>query len=197
MAFDGELPAVVVDGLRIAVGLTGTVILVVTITTSFSGAGRLAYSLGRHDMLPRPFALLNRRTLISPASIVSAAVISSALLGIAIMSDEPVEFLASLYSFGVLIAFTAAQIAVVRLRFTEPELERPFRAPGNVRIRGTPVPIAALVGAPLTLAIFVASLTTHEAARIAGPVWLLIGGVVYVSARMSARRRSSAASRRP
>ena len=44
MAFDGELPAVVVDALRVAVGLTGTVILVVTITTSFSGAGRLAYS---------------------------------------------------------------------------------------------------------------------------------------------------------
>ena len=187
MAFDGELPAVVVDALRIAVGLTGTVILIVTITTSFSGAGRLAYSLGRHDMLPRPFALLNRRTLISPASIVSAAVISSALLGIAILSDEPVEFLASLYSFGVLIAFTAAQIAVVRLRFTEPELERPFRVRGNVRIRGTEVPVVALVGAPLTLAIFVASLMTHEAARIAGPVWLLIGGVVFVSSRLSAR----------
>jgi len=187
MAFDGELPAVVVDALRIAVGLTGAVILIVTITTSFSGAGRLAYSLGRHDMLPRPFALLNRRTLISPASIVSAAVISSALLGIAILSDEPVEFLASLYSFGVLIAFTAAQIAVVRLRFTEPELERPFRVRGNVRIRGTEVPVVALVGAPLTLAIFVASLMTHEAARIAGPVWLLIGGVVFVSSRLSAR----------
>ena len=187
MAFDGELPAVVVDALRIAVGLTGAVILIVTITTSFSGAGRLAYSLGRHDMLPRPFALLNRRTLISPASIVSAAVISSALLGIAILSDEPVEFLASLYSFGVLIAFTAAQIAVVRLRFTEPELERPFRVRGNVRIRGTEVPVVALVGAPLTLAIFVASLMTHEAARIAGPVWLLIGGVVFVSSRLSSR----------
>jgi basic amino acid/polyamine antiporter, APA family len=187
MAFNGELPAGVVDALRIAVGLTGTVILIVTITTSFSGAGRLAYSLGRHDMLPRPFALLNRRTLISPASIVSAAVISSTLLAIASVDGEPVRFLASLYSFGVLIAFTAAQLAVVRLRFTEPDLERPFRVPGNVRIRGTDVPIAALVGAPLTLAIFVASLATHDAARIAGPIWLLIGGVVYVSSRLSAR----------
>ncbi len=186
-AFDGELPAVIVDALRVAVGLTGTVILIVTITTSFSGAGRLAYSLGRHDMLPRPFARLNRRTLISPASIVSAAVIASALLAIARLDGEPVRFLASLYSFGVLIAFTAAQLAVVRLRFTEPDLPRPFRVPGNVRIRGTEVPIAALVGAPLTLAIFVASIATHEAARIAGPVWLLIGGVVYVSSRLSAR----------
>jgi basic amino acid/polyamine antiporter, APA family len=187
MAFNGELPAVVVDALRIAVGLIGTVILIVTITTSFSGAGRLAYSLGRHDMLPRPFALLNRRTLIAPASIISAAVISSTLLAIARVDGEPVRFLASLYSFGVLIAFTAAQVAVVRLRFTEPNLERPFRVPGNVRIRGTEVPVAALVGVPLTLAVFIASLATHDAARIAGPVWLLIGAVVYVSSRLSAR----------
>ena len=186
-AFEGELPAMLVDALRFFVGLTGTVILVVTITTSMSGAGRLAYSLGQRDMLPRAFAMLNRRTLIAPVSIISAAVISSALLAIAEIGSDAVAFLASLYSFGVLLAFTAAQLAVIRLRYAEPDLERPFRVPGNVRIRGVGVPIAALVGAPLTLAIFVAALATHEAARIGGPVWLLIGGVVYVSSRLSAR----------
>ena len=102
------------------------------ITTSFSGAGRLAYSLGRHDMLPRAFGRLNRRTLISPATIISTAAISAGILLIAKAANDPVRFLASLYSFGVLIAFTAAQVAVVRLRFTEPDLERPYRAPGNV-----------------------------------------------------------------
>ena len=39
------------------------------------------------------------------------------------------RFLAGLYSFGVLIAMTAAQVAVVRLRIREPDLERPFRVP--------------------------------------------------------------------
>ena len=61
---------------------------------------------------------------------------------------------------------------MIRLRFTEPDLERPFRVPGNVRIRGTAVPVAALVGAPLTFAIWIAALLTHDAARIAGPIWL-------------------------
>ncbi len=42
---------------------------------------------------------------------------------------EAVRFLAGLFSFGVLFAFTAAQLAVIRLRFTEPDLPRPFRAP--------------------------------------------------------------------
>jgi APA family basic amino acid/polyamine antiporter len=188
-AFGGELPAPVVDGLRIFVGVTGTLILVAVVTTSFSGAGRLAYSLGRYDMLPRAFGRLSRRTLISPASIIGTAVISGGVLLIARGAGEPVRFLTSLYSFGVLIAFTAAQVAVVRLRFTEPALERPYRVPGNVRIRGTDVPVAALIGAPLTLAIWVAAIATHAAARVAGPVWVAFGIIVYTTSRILAHER--------
>ena len=189
VAFSGELPAVLVDALRIFVGVTGAVILVAVITTSFSGAGRLAYSLGRHDMLPRAFGRLNRTTLISPATLATTALISASVLLIAWAADDPVTFLASLYSFGVLIAFAAAQVAVVRLRFTEPELERPFRVPGNIVVRGTPVPVAALIGAPLTFAIWLAALLTHDAARIAGPIWLGLGALVFIGSRLVARER--------
>jgi APA family basic amino acid/polyamine antiporter len=188
-AFTGHLPDGVVDVMRVVIGLTGVVILIAVITTSVSGAGRLAYSLGRHDMLPRAFGRLNRRTLISPATIISTAVISAGILLIAKAANDPVRFLASLYSYGVLIAFTAAQVAVVRLRFTEPDLERPYRAPGNVRVRGTEVPIAALIGAPLTFVIFILALLTHDAARIAGPIWLAFGALVFVGSRITARER--------
>jgi len=188
-AFSGELPAGVVDALRVFIGLTGAVILVAVITTSFSGAGRLAYSLGRHDMLPRAFGRLSRRTLVSPATIISTAAISAGILLIAKAANDPVRFLASLYSFGVLIAFTAAQVAVVRLRYTEPDLARPFRVPGNVRIRGTEVPVAALIGAPLTFVIWIAAFLTHDAARILGPIWLALGALVFVASRLTARER--------
>jgi basic amino acid/polyamine antiporter, APA family len=189
VAFGGELPAAVVDALRVFVGVTGAVILVAVITTSFSGAGRLAYSLARHDMLPRAFGRLSRTTLVSPATVMTTALTSASVLLIAWAADDPVTFLASLYSFGVLIAFTAAQVAVVRLRFTEPDLERPFRVPGNILLRGTPVPVAALIGAPLTLAIWLAALLTHDAARIAGPIWLALGAAVFISSRLVARER--------
>jgi len=161
-------------------------VLVGAVTTSISGAGRLAYSLGRHDMLPHAFGVLRRRTLIAPVSIVSAAAVASGLLLLALAAEREVRFLASLYSFGVLIAFTAAQAAVIRLRFKEPDLPRPFRAPGNIRLRGIPVPLAALIGAPLTLAIWICALATHEAAQVAGPLWLLVGLVVFVTSRWSA-----------
>ena len=75
------------------------------------GLHRLAHSLGEHRQLPPSFGRLNRRTLVSPQAIVAAAVISIGLVvGTALVTDD-VAFLASLYSFGVLLAFAAAQLA--------------------------------------------------------------------------------------
>jgi basic amino acid/polyamine antiporter, APA family len=182
-AFGGSIPDWAVDSLRVFLGLTGAIILIATVSTSLSGGGRLAYSMGQRAMLPRAFGRLNQRTLIAPVSIASGAVIASILLLAASLVGKEVRFLASLYSFGALIAFTAAQLAVLKLRFSEPDLARPFRVPGNVRIRGVPVPMAALVGAPLTFALWIAALATHDAARVAGPIWLLLGAVIFVLVR--------------
>jgi basic amino acid/polyamine antiporter, APA family len=183
VALDAGLPSGVVDVLRVIVGLSGAIVLIAAATTSISGAGRLAYSLARYEMLPRTFARLNRRTLISPTAIIVAAGLSCVLLVLAQLGDRPSVFLASVYSFGVLFAFTAAQVAVIRLRATEPGLERPFRAPGNVRVRGVLVPLPALIGAPLTFVIWIASLSTHHGALVAGPVWVVLGLAIYVLTR--------------
>jgi basic amino acid/polyamine antiporter, APA family len=188
-AFGGSLPGWAVDSLRVFLGVTGAIILVATVSTSLSGAGRLAYSMGQRAMLPRAFGRLNQRTLIAPISIASGATIAVIILVAASFAGREVRFLASLYSFGALLAFTAAQLAVIRLRFSEPDLRRPFRVPGNVRIRGVPVPLAALVGVPLTFALWIAALATHDAARVAGPAWLLVGGVVFVLVRRAEHER--------
>ena len=178
-ALRGSLPDSLATALRVYVGLTGAVILLVAVTTSISGFTRLAHSLGEHGQLPRAFGRLNRRTLVSPQAIVAAAVISTALMiGTSFVHDD-VAFLASLFSFGVLAAFTAAQLAVIKLRFSEPELPRPYRAPGNVRLRGVEVPLPAIVGSIATFAIWIAAMATHPGARYGGPAWLVAGAVVY------------------
>ncbi len=165
--------------LRVYVGLSGALILFVAATTAISGFTRLAYSLGEHGQLPRAFGRLNRRTLVSPQAILAAAATSTALVIGTSALHKPVAFLASLYSFGVLLAFTAAQLAVIRLRFTEPARARPFRVRFSVRVRGTEVPLPSLVGALLTFLVWIAALATHVGARYAGPVWLALGLVVY------------------
>jgi APA family basic amino acid/polyamine antiporter len=169
--------------LRVYVGLTGALVLLSAVTTSISGFGRLAYSLGEHGQLPRVFGRLHRRTLVSPESVVAACAIAIGLLAGTAFLTNPVAFLASLFSFGVLLAFTAAQLAVVRLRRKQPDLRRPFRVPLNVRVRGVSVPIPSLVGALLTAAVFVDSMATHIGARYGGPAWLLAGVVVYLLVR--------------
>jgi APA family basic amino acid/polyamine antiporter len=190
---DAGAPQVLADGVKAFVGVSGVLVLVMVVTTSMSGAGRLAFSLGQRDMLPHAFARLSRRSLISPASIFSVAGIAVALLVVTDAIGSPVRSLAGLYSFGVLLTFTAAQIAVIALRFREPDLPRPYRAPVNVRLRGVPIPLVALVGAPLTLTIWVVAMVTHSTARIAGPIWLVLGAVVFVLVR---RSRGSAVTER-
>jgi len=165
--------------LRVYVGLTGALVLLAAATTSVSGFGRLAYSLGEHGQLPRTFGRLSRRTLVAPASVVAATGIAiGVLIGTSFLAHE-VTFLASLFSFGVLLAFTAAQLAVVKLRFTRPELRRPFWVPFSVR--GVPVP--SVVGALCTAAVFVISMETHIGARYGGSAWLAAGIVVYLLVR--------------
>jgi APA family basic amino acid/polyamine antiporter len=186
-ALEGRVADAVADALRVFVGITGVVVLVGAITTSISGIGRLAYALGTRAMLPHAFARLNERTLIAPASIVVSAALACVFLLAAVAHGDTAEFLASLYSFGILLAFSAAQLAVLRLRFAEPALERPFRVRGQIRVRGALVPIPVVVGLVLTAGLWIAAMATHEAARVLGPLWLAIGAGIYVAVRIQER----------
>jgi basic amino acid/polyamine antiporter, APA family len=175
-ALRGHVPDLVGDALVVYVGLTGALVLLAAATTSISGFTRLAHSLGEHRQLPPSFGRLNRRTLVSPQAIVAVTTISIGLvIGTGLIGDD-VEFLASLYSFGVLLAFAAAQLAVIRLRMTEPDLPRPFRAPL----------LAPLLGAPLAIAFWIVAMVTHPAARYAGPIWLALGLALFLVVRRRA-----------
>jgi APA family basic amino acid/polyamine antiporter len=182
-ALDPHLPEWLHVPLRVYVGLSGAFILLLAAATSISGFGRLAYSLGEHGQLPRAFGRLHRRTLVSPEAVLASVVLSTAIILSTSAMDNPFAFLASLFSFGVLLAFTAAQLAVIRLRRTEPNRRRPFKVPLNVRVRGVEVPIPSVVGAMATFAIWIVALATHPAARYAGPAWLAAGLVVYLLVR--------------
>jgi APA family basic amino acid/polyamine antiporter len=180
---NNELPWFFGDVLRVYVGLTGALILAVAVTTSISGFSRLAYSLGEHGQLPRSFGRLSRRAHVSPQAIFAAALVSSLIVIVSSFLKHDVASLASLFSFGVLLAFTAAQLAVIKLRIDEPDLPRPYRAPFNVRIRNAEIPLPAIVGSIATFSIFIIALATHPAARYGGPAWLVLGLIVFVTVR--------------
>ena len=180
-----EIPGGLGVALRTYVGITGALILLAAVITSMSGFSRLAYSLGEHGQLPAAFGRLNRRSHVSPWAIFSSAAISAVIIVATSYTRDDVTLLASLFSFGVLVAFTAAQLAVIKLRIAEPDLERPYRAPFNVTIRGAQIPLPAIFGSIGTFAIWIIAMATHPAARYAGPIWLAAGAVVYVLVRRS------------
>jgi basic amino acid/polyamine antiporter, APA family len=182
-ALDPHLPDWLHTPLRMYVGLSGALILLLAAATSISGFGRLAYSLGEHGQLPRAFGRLHRRTLVSPQAVLASVAISAAIILLTSLLNKPITFLASLYSFGVLLAFTAAQLAVIQLRRVDPKRRRPFKVPFNVMVRGVEMPIPAVVGSIATFAIWIDAMATHPAARYAGPLWLAAGLVVYLLVR--------------
>jgi basic amino acid/polyamine antiporter, APA family len=183
-ALHGHVASAVVAAVRAFVGVSGALILLASVATALSGIGRLAYSLGEHGMLPRAFGRLGRRTHIAPESIVAAVAMSVTLLVVVnVAVGNPVIFLASLFSFGVLLAFIAAQVAVLRLRVTAPELPRPYRVPLDVRVRGHELPLPTIVGLVGTVTVFVIAMITHPGARYAGPAWLAGGLVVFYLVR--------------
>ncbi len=178
-ALSPHMASALATALRVFVGLSGVAILLLAGTTAISGFARLARTLGERRMLPAPFGRLYHRTLVSPQALVAVVLIAGGLL----MATEPLKgqatFLASLFSFGVLIAFSVVQLAVIRLRFKEPNFRRPYRVPLSIRAFGGELPLPALLGTALTVFVFALTMITHSAARYGGPLWLLIGLVVF------------------
>jgi len=93
-AFGGELPAGIVDVLRVAVGLSAALILTMAVTTSISGCARLAHSMGTHGMLPRDLGRLERKTLVSREAIALIALVAIAVLLVSAPVEDEARFLA-------------------------------------------------------------------------------------------------------
>src|SRR5262249_18938591 len=94
--------------------------------------------------------------------------------GLLILPGET-ALLGNLYSFGAMLSFTTAHVAVVALRVKDPDRERPYRMPWNVRWRGAQVPLTAVLGGIGTFAAWCAVVALHGEARTIGIPWMVIG----------------------
>lgn len=81
-----------------------------------------------------------------------------------------VKTVASVSSFGVLLVFAGVQLAMIRLRYREPDKKRPFRVPLSVG----GFPILPLIGIIITLAL----ITQFEPVVYAVGIGAIIFGVV-------------------
>jgi APA family basic amino acid/polyamine antiporter len=79
-----------------------------------------------------------------------------------------------------MLAFTIAHLSIIRLRYKEPDRDRPYRMPLSLRVRGGELPLPAVFGALVSAAGFVAVMVVHEPARYVGLGWIAAGVAMYV-----------------
>jgi APA family basic amino acid/polyamine antiporter len=79
-----------------------------------------------------------------------------------------------------MLSFTTAHASVIALRFKDPTRDRPYKMPGNIRVRGCDLPITAVVGGIGTFAAWVSVILLHVDARYVGIGWMIVGLVGYV-----------------
>jgi APA family basic amino acid/polyamine antiporter len=160
--------------LQIGVVAVAPVVLTWAAATSMLGLSRHVYALARNRQVPSWLGKLSGRS--TPyVAILAAAVIA---LGLAIPTD--VRLLAEIYAFGATLAIAIAHLSILRLRMREPRRERPYRIPFNVQFRNRDLPIPAILGAVLMLALWAAVIVFHARARWVGGGWMVFGLIAYV-----------------
>jgi APA family basic amino acid/polyamine antiporter len=155
-------------------GLAATILLIAT-NAGMIGISRLSWSLAEHRQLPGVFARLHPRFHTPWFTIVFFAAIA-----VALVVPGNTDFLGNLYSFGAMLSFTIAHLSIVSLRVRKPDLYRPYRAPWNVRWRGSEVPLTAVIGAIGTGGAFVSVVALHPEARLIGTAWMAAGVAGYL-----------------
>jgi APA family basic amino acid/polyamine antiporter len=138
------------------------------------GISRLSWSLSEHRQLPQLFSRLHS----SYRTPWFTLIFFSALAGILILYGNT-AVLGNLYSFGAMLSFTTAHMAIVALRVKDPDRERPYVSPWNVRIKGSRIPMTAVIGAVGTAGAWVAVVVLHGEARVVGIPWMIFGMVGY------------------
>jgi APA family basic amino acid/polyamine antiporter len=160
---------------RYYVGVLAATILFIATNAGLIGISRLSWSLAEHRQLPSLFAQLHARFRTPWFTII----FFSLLAGILILPGQT-KLLGNLYSFGAMLSFTTAHVAVIALRVKDPERARPYRLPWNVRIRGYEIPLTAVLGATGTFAAWCSVVALHGEARTIGVPWMIVGITGYL-----------------
>jgi basic amino acid/polyamine antiporter, APA family len=160
--------------LQIGVVAVAPVVLTWAASTSMLGLSRHVYALARNRQVPSSLGKLSGR------STPYVAILAAGLFALALAIPTDVRLLAEIYAFGATLAIAIAHLSILRLRWTEPERDRPYRVPFDIRIAGKALPVPALLGALLMLLLWIAVIVFHARARWVGGGWMVLGLIAYV-----------------
>ncbi|MBS0626236.1 MAG: amino acid permease [Verrucomicrobia bacterium] len=159
------------------VGLIAACILLIASNAGLIGCSRLTFSMGDYYQLPAVCYKLHPRFRTPYVSLGIFTVLACLVVAV---SRGKMLFLADLYNFGAQIAFFAAHISLMVLRWRRPTLARPYRAPLNIPLgKGRSIPLTAIIGALATLAVWIIVVITKPEGRTLGFFWIGIGLLMF------------------
>ncbi|MBV8602287.1 MAG: APC family permease [Candidatus Eremiobacteraeota bacterium] len=167
------------------VPILGAVLLLISSNSGVFGASRIAYGMSREKLLPSVFARVHPKFR-TPAVAIAAFCSVGVLVHVfaALQGDGGLAFLGDLYAFGAATSYTLVFLALIVLRFKDPDSPRPFKIPLNVAIwkdgERIEFPIVGVLGFIGIFTILIFVLLTHDIGRIAGPSWVILGLVSYL-----------------
>src|SRR2546430_151103 len=167
---------------QVWVGILAFTILVIATNAGLLGISRLSYSMAGVDLLPHRLAKLHPRFKTPYVSIIVFGVAAALLVlpGL-IAGSKEIDLMSAVYSLAATFAFCSAHLSVMRLRFIEPALHRPYRMPWNVKFGRDSIPVLSLVGALFIGTVFTQLLfenISNTTFIFLG--WLALGVVAYV-----------------
>jgi APA family basic amino acid/polyamine antiporter len=131
------------------------------------GQTRIFYTMSRDGLLPQFFSIVHKKY--------HTPWINTMLVGFIVAlaaAMTPIGVLGDLVSLGTLSAFTIVCISVIYLRYTEPDLHRPFRAPF--------MPWLAMLGIACCGYLVFGMFSSEEGAHIFDLLkWFLLAGLIF------------------
>ena len=161
--------------MKIYVGILAATILFIGTNAGVIGASRITYAMAHYRQLPQVFRRVHQSFRTPWISLIFFA----GLVPIVTLIPGKVDFLSTMYSFGAMLSFTIAHLAVITLRVRDPDVELVFRGRPNLRVKGIDWPLFALLGAFGTLAAWLVIVIQTPNTRYAGLGWLAGGFIAY------------------
>jgi basic amino acid/polyamine antiporter, APA family len=171
--------AYILEGVRnvlpVLVALLAATILFIATNAGLLGISRLAFSLGRFQLIPSELSRVHPRSKTPYISIIVFTLIAVVLQMPGFFGPEVFANLGGLYAFGSMLSFALAHLSILALRVKKPDADRPFKLGWNITIKNRRLPLTAILGLLGTAVIWVIVIIMQPYSRWVGFGWLFIG----------------------
>jgi len=167
------------------VAILAASILFLATNAGLMGISRLAFSLGRHQLIPPQLSSVHQRFKTPYVSIMLFGILAIVILIPGMFAPDVFIDLGALYIFGSLLSFAFAHAAIIALRIKSPDLARPFKVGWNVKFRNREIPVTAILGLFGTVFVWLVVMYAQPIGRWVGLSWMAIGLIVYIIYKIS------------